>query len=317
MRRLAATPMFLLLIASRQLLGSSSAKATVTDDPAACTQHQAGGICDVVAAKPAGDPSGGSAAAGSTSQTTRETDCTADGVVIPCQIGNEWWVQSWGCYASLVTPPPPLTNPAWAGHTDGAVYNCRVVPAIKGTSGFWFWSATRPGGPAVVDPVDLAQRALKTLVIPSPTMGRYPAGRLKDGRPYTVVNAYTWYWSDAASFTTLTARATAGGVWSQVTVTPSRLTFTPGDGSPPVSCAGPGVAWQRGDGVWAGSPTGCDYRYPHSSIHQPHGVVTATYGIRWEVTWTSSTGAAGTLPGLTTTATSTFAVAEVESVVVS
>ena len=142
-----------------------------------------------------------------------------------------------------------------------------------------------------MNPVDLAQRALKTLVIPSPTTGRYPAGRLRDGRPYTVVNAYTWYWSNPGSFTVLSARANVGGVWSQVTVTPARLLFTPGDGAPTVSCNGPGVAWNRGDGVWAASPAGCDYRYPHSSIHEPLGVVTATYGIQWRVTWTSSTGA--------------------------
>ena len=40
------------------------------------------------------------------------------------------------------------------------------------------------------------------------------------------------------------------------------------------------------------------------------------YGIRWSITWSSSDGESGTLPDLTTTAASTFAVAEVESVVV-
>ena len=222
-----------------------------------------------------------------------------------------------GCYASLVAPQPPKSDPVWDGHADGAVYNCVFFPPIPGTGGIWFWSASQPGGPPAVDPAELARRALKTLVVPSPTTGRYPAGRLKDGRPYTVVHAYTWYWSDPAVFKPLTARAQAGPVWAQVTVTPSQLTFTPGDGAAAVSCAGPGVPWQRSDGVWAASPAGCDYRYPHSTIHQPGGVVTATYGIGWQVSWTSSTGAAGTLPGLTTTATSTFAVAEVESVVIS
>jgi hypothetical protein len=67
--------------------------------------------------------------------------------------------------------------------------------------------------------------------------------------------------------------------------------------------------------VWAPSPVGCDYRYPHSSIHQPDQQVTATYSIRWSITWTSSTGASGTLPNLTTTSNATFAVAEVEAVV--
>jgi hypothetical protein len=317
MRRLTALVMLVLVFASLPLSNAMSAAAT--NHPPACKEHDSRGVCVVAVAEPSGGSNGtpGSAPDQAGGQVRTPAVCTADGIPVPCQDGNAWWVQSMGCYVSVVSPPPPQTDPVWEGHTNGAVYSCVFLPMLPGTGGIRFWSATSPGNPNVVDPVDLARRALKTLLIPSPTVGRYPAGRLKDGRPYTVVNAYTWYWSDAASFTTLTARATAGGVWSQVTVTPSRLTFTPGDGSPPVSCAGPGVAWQRGDGVWAGSPTGCDYRYPHSSIHQPVGVVTATYGIRWQVTWTSSTGAAGTLPGLTTTATSTFAVAEVESVVVS
>jgi hypothetical protein len=113
----------------------------------------------------------------------------------------------------------------------------------------------------------------------------------------------------------LRARADAGGVWAEVTVTPAALSFTPGDGAAAVSCRGPGVAWQRSDGVWSPSPAGCHYRYPHSSIHQPDRQVTATYAIQWAVAWTSSTGASGTLPDLTTTSAATFAVAEVEAVV--
>jgi hypothetical protein len=44
-------------------------------------------------------------------------------------------------------------------------------------------------------------------------------------------------------------------------------------------------------------------------------VVTATYGIRWTVTWVGSGNTSGTLPDQMTTSQSTFAVAEVESVV--
>jgi hypothetical protein len=161
----------------------------------------------------------------------------------------------------------------------------------------------------------LAQQALETLTIPGPTPGRYPAGTLQDGRPYTVVTAYTWYCTSPDSFKTLSATATAGGFSSTVTVTPAALIFTPGDGAAAVSCRGPGVAWVPGDGVWAASPSGCDYRYPHSSINDANGEVTATYGIRWSITWTSTVGDDGTLPDLTTTAASTYAVAEVESVV--
>jgi hypothetical protein len=221
-----------------------------------------------------------------------------------------------GCYVRAVDPQPPKTDAVWDGHSDGAIYSCTFSGAFAGTATGVFWSATDPAGPGGVDPGVLAQQALASLTIPAPTTGRYPAGRLQDGRPYTAVNAYTWYWTDPGTYRALTARADAGGVWAQVTVTPTGLTFTPGDGEAAMACAGPGTAWTASFGVWAASPTHCDYRYRHSSIHQPNQTVTATYGIRWQVTWTSSTGQVGTLAGLTTTATATFAVAELESVVI-
>lgn len=294
-------------------------------DPASCHQYNSHGLC-VVSTEAAGD-GGGTAVqpvatapdedAGSQSAGT----CTFEpsGAAIPCQDGQTWWVQDMQCYAEAIAQQPPKSSPIWGGRTDGAIYYCIFYTggrSFPGTNGFTFWSATPPAAPAAVDPAELAQQALSTLAVPSPSTGRYPAGTLQDGQPFTVVNAYTWFWTDPESFQALTARADAGGVWAQVTVTPTALSFTPGDGAAAVSCPGPGVAWQSGDGVWAASPAGCDYRYPHSSIHQPDERVTATYGIQWSVTWTSSTGATGTLPDLTTTSNATFAVAEVQSVVI-
>jgi hypothetical protein len=162
----------------------------------------------------------------------------------------------------------------------------------------------------------LARRAFASLTLTKPSTGRYPAGTLRDGTPYTVVRAYTWYWTDPADFQTLTARASAGPVWAEVTVKPAALIFTPGDGARAVSCAGPGTEWSSSYGVWAPSPSGCQYRYPHSSIHAPNHEVTATYGIRWQVSWVGSGNSSGTLADQTTTSTATFAVAEVEAVVV-
>jgi hypothetical protein len=289
-------------------------------DPAACQQYDSHGICVVQAGS---GESGGQVAtqpvaAGDGSSSGAICTLKASGAAIPCQEGPAWWVQSMQCYAQVMSEQPPRDSPVWGGHTDGAIYSCTFYTggrALPGTNGFSFWSATAPAGPAAVDPAVLAQQALRTLTVPAPTTGRYPAGTMQDGRPFTVVNAYTWFWTEPGSFRELTARADAGGVWAQVTVAPTALSFTPGDGAAAVSCPGPGVAWRPSDGVWAPSPVGCDYRYPHSSIHQPDQQVTATYSIRWSITWTSSTGASGTLPNLTTTSNATFAVAEVEAVV--
>jgi hypothetical protein len=165
-------------------------------------------------------------------------------------------------------------------------------------------------------PAELAQQAADSIELPDPGTGRYPAGTLRDGRPYTVVGAYTWYWTDASTWRSFTATARAGGNFATVTAAPVTLSFTPGDGNGAVSCPGPGSVWRQGvNGPWDPSPSGCQYRYPHSSIDQPNQQVTATYTLTWQLTWTGSGNTAGTLTTKTTAARSTFAVAEVESVV--
>jgi hypothetical protein len=240
---------------------------------------------------------------------------TAANRELPCHNWQGWWDASLQCYVRLDNPQPPLSDPVWRGHADGAIYTCGLPECPDSFCYRAVWLAQPPPGMGP-SPLDLARQALASLTIPVPSTGRYPAGRLKDGRPYTVVRAYTWYWTDPAKYKPLTARAAAGPVWAQVTVTPATLSFTPGDGSATVSCAGPGSPWTPSDGVWARSPSGCDYRYAHSSIHRPRGMVTATYSITWQISWVGSGGTSGTLAALTTTASSTFAVAEAESIVV-
>jgi len=299
-------------------------QSALADAPPTCTEVDTStGLCVVVVSSPSSSGKGtspGVETVGGKAPAVPQCTETPPGRTVPCDGGGlGYWAQSNQCYISNVSPQPAVTDPVWQGNTTGAIYNCSfyVPPGGKfpGTAGGWFWSPTSPARAGAIDPAVVALQALTTLQIPAPTAGRYPAGRLQDGRPYTVVRAYTWYYTDRAGFTVLHARAAAGGVLAQVTVTPTRLSFTPGDGARAVSCAGPGVAWQHSDGPWAASPAGCDYRYPHSSIGQPKGEVTATYGITWVITWSASTGASGKLPPLTTTVNSSFAVAEAEAVV--
>jgi hypothetical protein len=219
-----------------------------------------------------------------------------------------------GCYYKEADPYP-TTGPVAAEYkrSGGAIY--WATCPLTGAPGGFVWLARPPAGMGPT-PGQLAQRAFDSLTLTKPSTGRYPAGRLQDGTPYTAVRAYTWYWTDPSRFRSLTARAAAGPVWAQVTVKPVALSFNPGDGNAAVSCAGPGTAWNDSYGVWAASPSGCQYRYPHSTIHAPGHVVTATYSIRWQVRWAGSGNSSGTLPDQTTSSTSTFAVAEVEAVVI-
>jgi hypothetical protein len=47
----------------------------------------------------------------------------------------------------------------------------------------------------------------------------------------------------------------------------------------------------------------------------PAGPLTATMGIAWSVAWSSNTGAGGTFPALTTQASSSFLIEQIQVVV--
>jgi hypothetical protein len=216
-------------------------------------------------------------------------------------------------------PQPDYTGGLWDGHPvgDGAIYMYICPPFGAGTDGGegMQWEATAPGAPTVT-PAQLAQQALKTLTLPHPTVGMSPDGKLDNGDRYTVVRVPTWFWTNPATYRPLSARVDADGVWAQVNVTPSTLSFTPGDGGGTVSCTGPGRTWVAGqDSQWAPAPGGCDYAYPNSTYGDSNSQLTATYAITWTVTWTGSGDTAGMLPTIATTTASTFAVAEAQAVV--
>ena len=164
----------------------------------------------------------------------------------------------------------------------------------------------------------LALAAYGRLRLPAPVPARYPAGTLRDGTPYTIVQTYMWFWSSPAMWKPLSKRVCAGALCATATAVPTSLAFDPGNGDQGVSCAGPGTPWVRPPGgSWIPDPPpqGCDYRYTTSTFGDPNNELTATYTITWQVTWTGTNGTSGRLNQLTTTADSTFAVAELQSVV--
>jgi hypothetical protein len=166
--------------------------------------------------------------------------------------------------------------------------------------------------------VELAQSAYGLLSLPAPVPSRYPTGSLRDGRPYTIVQTHMWFWSDPSVWKPLSKTVCAGALCATATASPSSLSFDPGNGDQPVSCAGPGRGWVRpAGGSWVPTPQpqGCDYQYATSTYGYPNGELTATYTITWGVRWTGTNGNSGTLNPLATTVTSTFAVAELQSVV--
>jgi hypothetical protein len=165
---------------------------------------------------------------------------------------------------------------------------------------------------------ELATAAYGQLRLPAPVPARYPSGTLRDGRPYTIVQTHMWFWSAPSVWKPLSKTVCAGALCATATARPSSLSFDPGNGDQPVSCDGPGTSWVRpagGSWVPVRQPQGCDYQYTRSTYGYPAGELTATYTITWGVTWTGTNGRSGTLNPLATRVNSTFAVAELQSVV--
>ena len=204
------------------------------------------------------------------------------------------------CKYVLHDPQPPKSDPIWGGHTTGAIYSyiCEAGQDFVAV----MWRGTPPAGPDVptVTPADLAQQAIALLRLPKPVLHRSPTeANSAGGLPYTWVNVWTWYWTSPATWRERSKTASLGAVSATVTVTPTELTFDPGDGRESVSCAGPGRAWTTADGMRAPSEGGCGYRYRHASDG-----VRARVSIRWAVTWVGSDGSGGPLPVMTTQTTS-------------
>ena len=163
------------------------------------------------------------------------------------------------------------------------------------------------------DPAVLAQQAYAELVPPAPTAHRSPTENMPGGA-WTVVNIWTWTWVERADWVPLTRTVELRGVSATVTAAPTALTFDPGNGEPAVTCDGPGTAWaESGDNSdpEPASVGGCGYQYRRVSEG-----VQATTSIQYAVTWTSSTGAGGTLPDLAGSTTSApFRVEQIQVVV--
>ena len=187
--------------------------------------------------------------------------------------------------------------------SDGSSFPGVYVPA---------GSAAAAAAP-VVTPGQLALQARSRLSLPAPVAGHNPAVAL--------VNLATWWWVAPASWRTLSQQTTAGPVWAKVTATPVASSWDPGDGSPPVSCAGAGVAYDPTVPLDAQSSR-CTYTYVHSSAGQPQAgpdpndrFFPVTVTVTWRVDWQGSGGTAGVLPALTTTSTFPLPVAERQTLV--
>jgi hypothetical protein len=116
-----------------------------------------------------------------------------------------------------------------------------------------------------------------------------------------VVNVGTWFWVPRTVWKPVSVTAyiptSAGPIIVTTTATPSRVIYSPGDGSPSVSCKGPGDPWSRSRGDRATSD--CMYTYKSASHSRASSTYRSKMSIQWKVSWRSNIGAAGPLPSIT------------------
>jgi hypothetical protein len=138
-----------------------------------------------------------------------------------------------------------------------------------------------------------------------------PRGR--DG----LVGLPEWFWVPAGEWHLRSVTVTAGPVWATVTATPVSLTVQPGAGLSPVTCTGPGAAYNRRKPA-VQQHTDCSYTYLQPSAGLPGNAYQASVTVTWRVTWTGSGGAGGVLdPALAVPVGLSIGVAQGEALVTS
>lgn len=177
--------------------------------------------------------------------------------------------------------------------------------------------STVPTAVPEVTPQDLrvlAERELKQKALPKPAVTFQPFDADKQ---WTYVKLPVDFRVDAAQWHEFSVTARAGPLWVTATAVPKRLVFDPGDhhtdSPPPVACAGAAPI----AGYEPKFPGFCSYTYLHASSTSEfdHYHFLTSTSIEWDISWTSSTGAGGSLGGFSTTGQQQLAVAEIQAII--
>jgi hypothetical protein len=142
------------------------------------------------------------------------------------------------------------------------------------------------GAPAVT-PQQLLQQALNDLQIPTLRPSTAPP-RGKDA----LVGLPEWFWVRKPLWHPESVTVSAGPVWATATATPVSMSFQPGGGFGPVSCQGPGAAYNTAKAAGQ-QHSACAFTYPQPSAGQPGNAYQASVAITWNVSWTGSGGVGG------------------------
>ncbi|GAA3086043.1 hypothetical protein JOF29_007655 [Kribbella aluminosa] len=213
--------------------------------------------------------------------------CLLGGASQACtsNLGN--WSNTQQCYLERLEPQPPKGNPAWQGHTDGAIWTC--VREDNGGRRFvtkWVWLPGKPDT-VVPDPITLVYQAIAEMRLAPPLIKTAPgAGQIG------LVNMPVWMWVTKSENTwgPIVRSASVPGLSVTVTAQVKAINWSMGDGST-VRCDGPGTPYDKSMGV-KNSPS-CGHRYVKTSHKLPNCKYPVTAVAQWDITWLSTLGDTG------------------------
>ncbi len=198
--------------------------------------------------------------------------------------------------ATLLRGAGTGSDAALAAQSGGMFYDVRCSDGTY-FPGIYIPPSRALPSTSAVTPELLARQARSRLPLPAPTARRSPVGD-------ALVNLPTWWWVDPSTSTPLSQRTEVGPIWAEVSARPVRTVWEPGDGSPPLVCAGAGTPY---DPLRApeGQSSDCSHSYLHSSAAEPQQGLSpndrffaVTVTVFWQVSWTGAGGAGGSLPEL-------------------
>ncbi|WP_086820235.1 hypothetical protein [Allokutzneria sp. NRRL B-24872] len=163
----------------------------------------------------------------------------------------------------------------------------------------WIPDGAQPDAVRRPSPAEVAAQARQQLRLPTPTIAASPAGQ-------HLVHLPSWLWL-SSGWGSVSATAEVPGVAVTAVAKPMSVSWAMGDGTT-ITCTGGGTPFRAGSDPKAASPD-CGHIYRTASANQPSKAFAVTATVRWTVTW-SGAGQAGTFPDLTTTANTSFRVAE-------
>lgn len=216
------------------------------------------------------------------------------------------WSSSQNCYVQLVSPQPPLSDPVWAGRTNGAIYHCNSPLGLPSPN-IWMDSAPELPPP---DPEVLAWRALAALKLKPIDLGIAPEPREANSASLGAVGLPVWLWADSTSPSTtgpISSTASERGYTVSIEATLSDIEWDLGDGGKTISC-GIGTRFDPAT-MDPTTPVVCG----RQAGYQKQGEYTITATSHWEVSW-SGIGESGTIDYDRTTS-GTVRIGEIQVVV--